>query len=127
MRKIVSLLAVLVLFCASAFAQTRSVSGTVRDEKGAPIPFATIVEAGTRNATQADAGGAFTIKIGANSRLTISATGHDSQTISPNGNLADVSLTTTNAQLSEVVVTTAFGIKRSQRVTPYSSQVVGDQ
>ena len=67
MRKIVSLLAVLVMFYASAFAQTHSVSGTVRDEKGNVIPFATITETGTKNATQADANGAFSIKIAANS------------------------------------------------------------
>jgi TonB-linked SusC/RagA family outer membrane protein len=127
MRKIVSLLSVLMLICALAYGQARTVSGTVRDEKGAPIPFATITETGTKNATQADANGAFTIKIGSNSRLTITATGHETQTVTPQGDNIAVSMTTTNAQMTEVVVTTAFGIKRSQRVTPYSSQVIGDE
>jgi len=127
MRKIVTLLSVLMLFCALAYGQTRTVSGTVRDEKGNPIPFATITETGTKNATQADANGTFSLKIGANSRLTITATGHETQTITPEGGTVTVNLTTTNSQMTEVVVTTAFGIKRSQRVTPYSSQVIGDQ
>ena len=35
-----------------AFAQTHSVSGTVKDEAGAPVPFATVTESGTRNATK---------------------------------------------------------------------------
>jgi TonB-linked SusC/RagA family outer membrane protein len=126
MRKIVSLLSVLMLLCTLAYSQTRTVTGTVKDEKGDPIPFATIAETGTRNATQADANGAFTIKIGANSRLTITATGHETQTVTPQGNTVTISMATTNAQMTEVVVTTAFGIKRAQRVTPYSSQVVGD-
>jgi TonB-linked SusC/RagA family outer membrane protein len=127
MRKTALLLSVLMLLCALAFAQTRTVSGVVRDEKGEPIPFATIIETGTKNATQADANGSFSIRIAQNSKLIISATGHASQTITPSGNVADVSLTTTNTSLSEVVVTTAFGIKRSQRITPYSAQNIGDE
>lgn len=109
-----------------AFAQ-RTVTGTVVDEKGQPIPFATVTQTGTRNATQADPNGAFSIRIPQNARLTISAAGHTAQTVTPTGTTVNVTLTTTETALSEVVVTTAFGIKRSQRVTPYSSQVVGDQ
>src|SRR5205814_2618073 len=127
MRKLASLLSVLMLLCTLAFALTRTVSGVVRDEKGDPVPFATIQESGTKNAAQADANGSFIIRIGQNSKLIITAAGHESQTITPSGNLAEVTLKTTATQLSEVVVTTAFGIKRSQRVTPYSSQVVGDE
>src|SRR5437764_7054773 len=126
MRKILSLFTVLVLFCALAFGQNRTISGVVRDEKGDPIPFATILETGTRNATQADANGAFTMKL-AGSRVTISASGHETQTITVSGNTVSATLTTTNSQLNEVVVTTAFGIKRAQRITPYSSQVLNDQ
>src|SRR5438552_12341789 len=127
MRKLASLLSVLMLICTLAFAQTRTVSGVVRDEKGDTVPFATIQESGTKNAAQADANGGFIIKIGQNSKLIITAAGHESQTITPSGNLAEVTLKTTATQLSEVVVTTAFGIKRSERVTSYSSQVVGDE
>src|SRR5579875_3273577 len=127
MRKIASLLSVLMLFSALAIAQTRTVSGVVRDDKGDPVPFATVTETGTKNATQADASGAFTIKIGHNSKLTITASGHASVTVTPTGSIENVTLKTTNSEMSEVVVTSAFGIKRSQRITPYSSQVVSDQ
>jgi hypothetical protein len=48
MRKIASLLPVLMLLCTLAFAQTRTVKGIVRDDKGDPISFATITEAGTK-------------------------------------------------------------------------------
>ena len=71
MRKLASLLSVLMLLCTLAFAQTRTVSGVVRDEKGDPVPFATIQESGTKNAAQADANGGFIIKIGQNSKLII--------------------------------------------------------
>jgi TonB-linked SusC/RagA family outer membrane protein len=126
MRKTALLLSMLMLLCASAFSQTRIVSGVVRNDRGEPIPFATITETGTKNATQADANGSFSIRIAPNSKITVSAAGHAPQTITPTGNAAEVTLTIAPGQLSEVVVTTAFGIKRSQRVTPYSAQNIGD-
>ena len=65
MRKLASLLSVLMLLCTLAFAQTRTVSGVVKDEKGDPIPFATVTETGTKSATQADANGiAYRIQLG---------------------------------------------------------------
>ncbi|MGZ3924753.1 MAG: carboxypeptidase-like regulatory domain-containing protein, partial [Flavisolibacter sp.] len=115
MRKISSLLTVLMLLCALAYGQTRTVSGTVKDEKGDPIPFATISESGTKNATQADANGTFTIKIAPNSRLTVTATGHQTQTVTPTGSVVTINMTTTNAQMTEVVVTTGYGIKRQPK------------
>jgi hypothetical protein len=127
MRKLASLLSVLMLLCTLAFSQTHTVTGVVKNEKGEFVPFATIQETGTKNATTADVQGAYSIKIPHNAKLTISAAGHSSQTITPGNNGADVTLSTTVAQLSEVVVTSAFGIKRSSRVAPYSSQVVGDE
>jgi len=112
MRKLASLLSVLMLLCTLAFSQTRTITGVVKNEKGEPVPFATIQETGTKNATTADVQGAFSIKIPQNAKLTITAAGHTSQTITPTDNAATVTLSTTAAQLSEVVVTSAFGIKR---------------
>ncbi len=127
MRKLASLLSVLMLLCTFALGQTRTVSGVVKDEKGEPVPFATVQEVGTKNAAQADASGSFSIKIQQGAKLLVTAAGHASQTVTVTGDVVGVTLPTTATQLSEVVVTTAFGIKRSQRVTPYSSQVIGDE
>jgi len=124
MRKIASLLSVLMLLCTLAFAQTRVVSGVVKDEKGDPIPFATITETGTKNAVQADASGAFSIKIGANSQLTISSSGFTTQTISVIGNSVFVTLASANTEMKEVVVTTALGIKKQKKELGYSTTVV---
>ena len=64
MRKIASLFSVLMLLCALAYGQaTRTVTGVVRDANADPVPFATVTETGTSNATRADAAGAFTIRI----------------------------------------------------------------
>ncbi|HEY1870992.1 MAG TPA: TonB-dependent receptor plug domain-containing protein, partial [Chitinophagaceae bacterium] len=115
MRKLASLLSVLMLLCTLAFAQTRTVSGVVKDEKGEPIPFATIQESGTKNATQADANGIFSIKIPSGSKLTISAAGHNPQTVTPGTGAQSVTLTAKNDQLAEVVVSTFAGVKRQSR------------
>src|SRR5215218_126498 len=93
MRKIASLLSVLVLCCALAFGQNRAVSGIVRDVNGNPIPFATITVSGTHTATQADANGNFTLgNVPANAQLSISATGFTAQTVSASGNLSAIAL-----------------------------------
>ena len=49
MRKMLSLLAVLVLCTAMALGQNKTTTGQVKDGKGDPIPFATIKIKGTNN------------------------------------------------------------------------------
>lgn len=61
MRKISSLLAVLMLFAALAFGQDRTITGTVTDETGAPVPGASIKIKGTRTGVAADNNGQFRI------------------------------------------------------------------
>jgi TonB-linked SusC/RagA family outer membrane protein len=113
----------LMLSSALVFAQTRTLTGTVRDAQGAPVPFATVTEAGTRNAVQADANGVYTIKVGSNARLTITATGYTAQAGTDGG---DIVLTRNDTQLSEVVVTTAQGVRRDKRGVGYSAPTVSN-
>src|SRR5215213_9529444 len=103
MRKIASLLSVLMLLCTLAFGQTRTVTGTVSDENGTPIPFATVTETGTNNAATADATGNFSITVKQNSRLTFSSTGFQAQTLTPSGTTLNLRMTR-GGQLDEVVV-----------------------
>jgi hypothetical protein len=126
MRKLVSLLPVLLLLCNFAFGQTRTITGVVRDDKGNPIPFATIVEVGTKNAAQADASGLFSIKIGANATLSISATGYNPTTITPKDGTENIITLAAGAtqNLQEVVVTTALGIKRKPKEIGYATATI---
>jgi len=126
MRKIVSLLSVLMLLCTLAIAQTRTVSGVVRDEKGEPVPFATVTEAGTNNAVTADVNGAFKINIQGNSNLTISASGFQPKTISAD-EAANINLSINPQQLQEVVVTTALGIKRQAKELGYAATSINNK
>lgn len=105
-----------------ATAQVRPVTGNVTDEKGSPIPFASVLETGTKNGTTADGNGSFIIKIKNGSRLTISATGFESLTITPAGSSVGVVLKSSTQQLSEVIVTTALGVKRKSDNLSYSAQ-----
>jgi TonB-linked SusC/RagA family outer membrane protein len=128
MRKIASLCTVLMLISALAFGQTRTVSGQVRDDKGEAVPFATIVETGQKNGTKADASGLFSIKIKDGSQLTISATGFTTVTMTPGVGVQNITLTAKAGELSEVVVTTALGVKKRPKEIGYANTTLkGDQ
>ncbi len=124
MRKIASLLTMLMLFSALAFGQTRTGTGQVRDDKGEPIPFATVIETGTQNATKADANGNFTLKVKDGAQLTISSSGYESATVAAGVSFTNYSLKTRAAEMQEVVVTTALGIQRQAKEIGYSTAKV---
>lgn len=120
MRKHATFIVMLLFLGIAAFAQNRTVKGTVKNEKGEPVPFATITETGTKNATNADEGGSFTITIKQNSKLTISATGFSANTITPGSGDVAVVINASQEELTEVVVTTALGVKKQPRELGYS-------
>jgi len=126
MRTKTSLFAVmLLLFCVSVSAQTRQVTGQVTDTAGG-VPYATVTETNTKNATTADVNGNFSIRITGN-QLTISATGHQTQTVTVTGNTVSVTLLRQGGNLQEVVVT-ALGIRRTRNQVPYAAQqLAGDE
>jgi TonB-linked SusC/RagA family outer membrane protein len=125
MRKIASLLPVLMLLCALAFGQTRTVTGRITDEKGDPVPFATVIIKGTKKGTSADADGRFSVVAKTGDVLVVSAQGMETKEFNVGTSSAlDLSLKSSSATLQEVVVTTAFGIKKEQRTTPFSAQVI---
>jgi len=115
------------LVCGSmlAFAQTRTVSGTITDANGLPVPGATVAVKGVKGGTSTDANGKFTIHITGNALLIVSGIGFETQELrvgdSPN---VMIVLKQGNSSLSEVVVT-ALGIRRDKRLLTYSTQEVG--
>ena len=115
------------LVCGSmlAFAQTRTVSGTITDANGLPVPGATVAVRGVKGGTSTDANGKFTIHITGNALLIVSGIGFETQELrvgdSPN---VMIVLKQGNSSLSEVVVT-ALGIRRDKRLLTYSTQEVG--
>lgn len=125
MRRVLSLFVMLMLSGVFAFAQDRTVSGVVRDNSGAPVPYATVTETGTRNATTADANGNYSIKLKGDGGITVTATGYNPINLSPEGKVENPTLTRNAQELATVTVTTALGITRNKNQLPYAAQQIG--
>jgi TonB-linked SusC/RagA family outer membrane protein len=104
-------------------AQQKMITGVVKDSKGEPIPFATVLEAGSRRAVQSDANGRFSIRMNDGAKLTVSSSGYESQTVIATDGVT-VTLTTNSNNLNEVVVT-AMGIRRQPKELGYSITKIG--
>lgn len=104
-------------------AQQKPVSGVVKDSKGEPVPFATVLETGTKRAVQTDANGRFSIRVNEGATLTITSSGYAPQTVTASEDMT-VSLTVVSNNLNEVVVT-ALGIRRQPKELGYSVTKVG--
>ena len=101
------LLALLWVFCATgAFAQQRTVTGSVKDETGSPLPGVSILVVGTSNGTVSDVDGKFSIQVGSDARLQFAYVGYEVQVVEVGQNtVLDVSLAVDVKTLTEVVVT----------------------
>lgn len=126
MRKSLTLLAVALLWTLSSFAQTVVVQGQVSDDRG-PVPNATIQEKGTTNAAKADDAGKFSLRVKQGAKVTVSAIGHETYEFTASSTYQNIVIKTLAGELEEVFVTSAFGVKKSQRTTPFSSQVISDE
>ena len=124
MRRFLFLFAMLLLG-ALAYAQTRTITGVIRDAGGSPVPFATVTESGTKNASRADENGNFTIRASENAQLVFTATGFQPQTVAA-GAAGTVVLERSEGQLAEVVVTTAQGVRREKRTLGYSAPTISN-
>jgi TonB-linked SusC/RagA family outer membrane protein len=103
----------LVLISQISFAQERTVTGTVKDDTGFPIPGVNVTVKGSTTSTQTDIDGRYSINASPNQTLVFSY-------ISMGTKEASASQTTTNVTLAaeatelEGVVVTAVGIRREK-------------
>ena len=109
-----------------AFAQT--VSGTITDQMGAPLPGVNVVEKGTSNGTSSDFDGNYSINVAdLSGTLIFSSLGYSKLERSIGGQTTvNVSLAEDAEQLGEVVVT-ALGITKDERKLGYSISEVGGE
>lgn len=120
MRKLVSLLTMLMLFSTIAFNQDRNISGTVKDESGAPVPGASVKIKGTKTGVAADNLGQFRILAKAGDILLVTATGIEpTESLVGSNNTILISVKSSVASGQEVVVT-ALGIRRSEKALGYA-------
>ena len=124
MRKIASLCTALLLCGVLTFAQQKTVSGRVTDDKGDPVPFATIVIKGTKSAVVADANGSFNINLKNASTLLISATGFTTKEVSTEGQKTISIQLAGSSRLIEEVIVTAGGIKTKRKELGTANTVI---
>src|SRR5262245_7508309 len=108
-QHLTSTLLLLGLLSCSLFshAQTKQISGTVRDQQGLPLPGANIVVQGTTFGTTSDAEGKYSLELApAQNVLVVSFIGYFAQEVEVgNQTTIDVSLSPDVQTLTEVVVT----------------------
>jgi TonB-linked SusC/RagA family outer membrane protein len=122
MRKFTLLFSVLLTYSVLLFAQNSTYTGTVKDEQGNPVPYASVVTKKGNNGVAADQEGRFTIKAPAGSLFVISSTGFESKEVKADNTSINVILKSTG-NTSEVIVT-ALGISKSKKSIGYSVQSV---
>lgn len=127
MRKNLLLLAFGLMTFFISNAQTVVVSGQVTDERG-PVPNATVQEKNVKNnVVKADEVGKFTIKVKQGATIVVSAIGHADFEFAASADFQNVRLAVNANELQEVFVTSAFGVKKAARTTPFSSQVINSE
>ncbi|HMU45768.1 MAG TPA: SusC/RagA family TonB-linked outer membrane protein [Chitinophagaceae bacterium] len=120
MRKIASLFTMLMLFTALAFGQTRTITGTVTDETGAPLPGASVQIKGTRTGVAADNNGQFRLVAKTGDVLVVSGSGLEvTEATVGTGSTITISVKRLVLTGTEVVVT-ALGQTRQPKELGYS-------
>jgi len=116
------------MLCSSqVFAQNRTVTGTVKaKEDGLPLPGASVVVKGTSFGTQTNGDGKFSISVPPRATLAISFTGYKTVEVTvPANNVVSVSLEAATNQLQEIVINTAFGVKKTAESLGYTATSIG--
>lgn len=128
MRRLIALSFGLLLLCAQAIAQTRTVTGVVTDAQNKPVTGASVAVKGTNIGTSTGADGRFSINVPANAQsLIISSVSYSPTEIAiGNRTTLTVQLTGNNAKLEEVVVV-AYGNQVKKKVTGSVTTVSGEE
>lgn len=94
---------------------TITVTGRITDEKGAPVPGATVMVKGSKQGANTNASGAFILKnVASDAVITVSSIGYVSQQINVNGrSTLEVTLKEFVGHLNEMVVVGYGAVKKS--------------
>ncbi|MGB0982364.1 MAG: carboxypeptidase-like regulatory domain-containing protein, partial [Winogradskyella sp.] len=100
----------LVFFMQISFAQEKSITGTVSDESGLPLPGATVLAKGTSNGASTDFDGKYAITANKGDILVFSYVGYSTKEVTiGDSNTINVTMAEDAESLDEVVIT-ALGI-----------------
>src|ERR1700761_9751645 len=94
MKKILlNFLWVLIIIGSNAYAQTRTVTGTVTGkDDGMPLPGVSVVVKGTSSGTQTDVQGKYSLNVPDGSTLSFSFVGYITQQLPATGNVINIAL-----------------------------------
>ena len=114
-----------ILVGSTAYAQERSITGTVTGEGGEPIPGVNILVKGTTQGTITDIEGQYRLSVPeAAETMVYSFVGYQTKEVPiANQSTIDVQLMVDDTQLNEVVVT-ALGVERESKALGYAVQEV---
>ncbi|MFT7588472.1 MAG: TonB-linked SusC/RagA family outer membrane protein [Limisphaerales bacterium] len=129
MRRHILLMITVLMISATAFAQTRTISGTITSDDGETLPGAAVIVKGTNIGTITDIDGQFVISVPeGNDVLTFTYIGMKNQDIAiGSSNSLNITLEQDLVQLDKVLIT-ALGIAKKEKALGYSAQnVSGDE
>ncbi|MBZ9628233.1 SusC/RagA family TonB-linked outer membrane protein [Psychroflexus sp. CAK1W] len=109
----------LVLVVQLSFAQTKTVTGTVTDDSGLPLPGANVLVKGTTEGTQTDFDGNYSIEVGADQQLEFSYIGFTTKTVSV-GDKSVINVEMESGEALDEVVVVGFGTSREKKSLGYS-------
>lgn len=126
-NKLAMSLAVFAVSSVAAFAQTKTVSGTIVDDFGEPIAGANVVIVGTTTGVTTDADGNFTLKdVPTNAKLRVSFLGYAEQVLPASQNKMSITLKEDFAELDEVVMI-GYGTSKRRDLTGSVASISGDK
>ncbi len=115
------------LLCAATVMAQRTVTGTVKDDKGESLIGATVLAKGTTTGTVTDVDGTYSLSVPSEATtLVFSYTGYETREIAIGAsNIIDVALATSAVGLDEVIVV-GYGAQAKRDVTGSISKVKGE-
>lgn len=105
-----------------AFAQNKSITGTVVDAQGAPMIGVAVMEKGTSNGTITDLDGNYVITVNQGATLVFQSIGFTTQELAASESPLNVTLQEDSELLEEVVVV-GYGVQKKSDLTGAISQV----
>lgn len=127
MKRIIIMLSI-VLYCTALFAQTRNITGVVKDDTQTPLPGVTVIVKGTSTGTVTDVDGKFSLNVPSGSNtLVLSFVGFETSEVSIAGtDYVEVQLKTASIGIDEVVAV-GYGIQKKVNLSGSIVAVQGDE
>lgn len=129
-KRILLVWSILIFSCGIVFGQSVTISGTVKDESGLPLPGVAVTVKGTTIGVATQNDGSYSLQLASTTKnpiLVFSFLGFKKHEVKYNGqNVINVTMKEEAEKLDDVVVT-ALGIRREEKGLGYATQTVTEQ